>query len=241
MPRWHAPAGLVRSAPRPPTRPVVRQLGWRRGDTVTCHVGWRHRPVGGMFVKVVMDTKCVNAIRCLGAALPDKAKSGHPGAPMGCAPMAHALFAKVMRYSAKNPLWWNRDRFVLSNGHASSLQYAMLHLSGFGVSKDDLRNFRQLGSKTPGHPEAGVTPGVEVTTELQGAGIASRVVSLPCWELFLEQPEKYRRELLALGDSSVTVRVYVEAAIAMGFADMGFDRSISMTTFGVSAPRDDAW
>eukprot|EP01069_Polyplicarium_translucidae_P008736 Polyplicarium_translucidae@DN3250_c0_g1_i3.p1 len=82
---------------------------------------------------------------------------------------------------------------------------------------------------------------VAAAAELQGAGIASRVVSLPCWELFLEQPEKYRRELLALGDSSVTVRVYVEAAIAMGFADMGFDRSISMTTFGVSAPRDDAW
>eukprot|EP00978_Attheya_sp_CCMP212_P002708 scaffold5579_cov49-Attheya_sp.AAC.1 len=106
-----------------------------------------------------LELKCINSIRALSADQPQAANSGHPGAPMGCAPMAHLLWNETMVYSPSNPSWMNRDRFVLSNGHACALQYSMLHLSGYDVSMDDLKNFRQIGSKTPGHPESFVTPG----------------------------------------------------------------------------------
>ena len=105
------------------------------------------------------ELKCINSIRALSADMPSAAKSGHPGAPMGCAPMAHLLWSEVMDYSPSNPEWWNRDRFVLSNGHACALQYSMLHLAGYGLTMDDLKNFRQMGSVTPGHPENFMTPG----------------------------------------------------------------------------------
>eukprot|EP00033_Pygsuia_biforma_P000805 GCRY01000939.1.p1 GENE.GCRY01000939.1~~GCRY01000939.1.p1 ORF type:complete len:617 (-),score=189.92 GCRY01000939.1:1-1851(-) len=118
---------------------------------------------------------CINNIRVLAAEVVQKAKSGHPGAPMGCAPMAHALFSALMNFSPKNPEWLARDRFVLSNGHASALQYVMLHLCGYEVSMDDLKQFRQLDSITPGHPENHITPGVEVTTGPLGQGIANAV------------------------------------------------------------------
>eukprot|EP00586_Coscinodiscus_wailesii_P014105 CAMPEP_0172506676 /NCGR_PEP_ID=MMETSP1066-20121228/197222_1 /TAXON_ID=671091 /ORGANISM="Coscinodiscus wailesii, Strain CCMP2513" /LENGTH=601 /DNA_ID=CAMNT_0013283813 /DNA_START=228 /DNA_END=2029 /DNA_ORIENTATION=- len=103
------------------------------------------------------------------------ARSGHPGAPMGCAPMAHLLWSEVMTYDPKDPSWWNRDRFVLSNGHACALQYCMLHLTGYDLSVDDCKSFRQLGSKTPGHPENFVTAGVEVSTGPLGQGISNAV------------------------------------------------------------------
>ena len=106
-----------------------------------------------------LELKCVNTIRALGADMPQAANSGHPGAPMGCAPMAHLLWTEVMNYSPTDAKWYNRDRFVLSNGHACALQYAMLHLSGYDLSLDDLKQFRQLGSKTPGHPESFMTEG----------------------------------------------------------------------------------
>jgi len=121
------------------------------------------------------ELKCINTIRALSADMPSAAKSGHPGAPMGCAPMAHLLWSEVMNYSPSKPEWWNRDRFVLSNGHACALQYSMLHLSGYNLSMDDLKNFRQLGSKTPGHPENFVTDGVEVSTGPLGQGISNAV------------------------------------------------------------------
>ena len=105
------------------------------------------------------ELKCVNSIRALSADMPSAAKSGHPGAPMGCAPMAHLLWSEVMSYSPTNPEWWNRDRFVLSNGHACALQYSMLHLAGYGLTLDDLKNFRQMNSLTPGHPENFMTKG----------------------------------------------------------------------------------
>ena len=105
------------------------------------------------------ELKCVNTIRALSADMPQEANSGHPGAPMGCAPMAHLLWAEMMKYSASNPKWWNRDRFVLSNGHACALQYSMLHMAGYDLSIEDLKGFRSLGSKTPGHPENFVTAG----------------------------------------------------------------------------------
>ena len=119
--------------------------------------------------------RCINNIRVLSAETVGKAKSGHPGAPMGCAPMAHLLWGEFMNFNATDPKWVNRDRFVLSNGHACALLYSMLHLSGYQVSLDDLKSFRQLGSQTPGHPENFLTPGVEVSTGPLGQGISNAV------------------------------------------------------------------
>ncbi|KAM0945481.1 putative transketolase [Dioscorea sansibarensis] len=120
--------------------------------------------------------KSVNTIRFLAIDAVEKANSGHPGLPMGCAPMGHILYDEVMRYNPKNPYWFNRDRFVLSAGHGCMLQYALLHLAGYDSVKDeDLKSFRQWGSRTPGHPENFETPGVEVTTGPLGQGIANAV------------------------------------------------------------------
>lgn len=116
-----------------------------------------------------------NALRFLAADAVEQAKSGHPGAPLGMADMATVLWRKFLRHSPANPRWVNRDRFVLSNGHASMLLYGLLHLSGYDLGMDDLKNFRQLGSRTPGHPEFGHTPGVETTTGPLGQGIAMAV------------------------------------------------------------------
>ena len=121
------------------------------------------------------DELCINTIRALSADVVQGANSGHPGAPMGCAPMAHVLFSEVMKFSAGNLSWPNRDRFVLSNGHCCALQYVMLHLCGYDLSMDDLKNFRQLESKTPGHPESHMTGGIEVSTGPLGQGISNAV------------------------------------------------------------------
>lgn len=120
--------------------------------------------------------KSVNTIRFLAIDAVEKANSGHPGLPMGCAPMGHILYDEVMKYNPKNPYWFNRDRFVLSAGHGCMLQYALLHLAGYdSVQEEDLKQFRQWGSRTPGHPENFETPGVEVTTGPLGQGIANAV------------------------------------------------------------------
>lgn len=122
-----------------------------------------------------LQEKCVNTIRFLSADMVQKANSGHPGLPMGAAAMAFTLWANHLRHNPRNPKWINRDRFVLSGGHGSALLYSLLHLSGYDLSIDDLKNFRQWGSKTPGHPESGHTPGVETTTGPLGAGFANGV------------------------------------------------------------------
>jgi transketolase len=123
-----------------------------------------------------VDTLCVNSIRFLAVDAVNKSKSGHPGLPMGCAPMAYALWDKVLRHNPSNPKWFNRDRFVLSAGHGCMLLYALLHLTGYdSVSLEDIKQFRQWGSRTPGHPETFETAGVEVTTGPLGAGIANAV------------------------------------------------------------------
>ena len=116
-----------------------------------------------------------NAIRALAMDAVQAAKSGHPGAPMGMADMAEVLWGQFLKHNPGNPNWWDRDRFVLSNGHGSMLIYSLLHLTGYDVSLDDLKAFRQLGSKTPGHPELGYTPGVETTTGPLGQGLANAV------------------------------------------------------------------
>ncbi|MDE6058562.1 MAG: transketolase [Clostridia bacterium] len=117
----------------------------------------------------------VNAIRILSAEAIQKANSGHPGLPLGCAPIGYALFQKFLKFNNLDVNWDNRDRFILSAGHGSMLYYSLLYLYGFGLSKDDLASFRQLGSKTPGHPEYGQTLGVETTTGPLGQGIANAV------------------------------------------------------------------
>lgn len=119
-----------------------------------------------------IEEKAINTLRVLSVEAIDKANSGHPGLPMGAAPMAFTLWNKVMNHNPKNPNWFNRDRFVLSAGHGSALLYSLLHLFDYGLSIEDLKNFRQLGSNTPGHPEYGDTLGVEATTGPLGQGIA---------------------------------------------------------------------
>ena len=119
--------------------------------------------------------KTINNIRTLAADTVQKAKSGHPGAPMGMAPMAYAVWIKEMKHNPKDPAWKDRDRFVLSSGHASSLIYTMLHLTGYGLTMDDMKQFRQWGSKTPGHPEYRHTVGVETTSGPLGQGVANAV------------------------------------------------------------------
>ena len=121
------------------------------------------------------QTELANAIRALAMDAVQAAKSGHPGAPMGMADIAEVLWNRLMRHNPANPDWPNRDRFVLSNGHGSMLIYALLHLTGYELSTEDLKQFRQLHSKTPGHPEYGYTPGVETTTGPLGQGIANAV------------------------------------------------------------------
>ncbi|MBB2482823.1 transketolase [Bacillus sp. APMAM] len=121
------------------------------------------------------DQLAVTTIRTLSIDAIEKANSGHPGLPMGAAPMAYTLWTRFMNHNPKNPKWFNRDRFVLSAGHGSMLLYSLLHLSGYGLGMDELKNFRQWGSKTPGHPEYGHTDGVEATTGPLGQGIAMAV------------------------------------------------------------------
>jgi len=122
-----------------------------------------------------LQHRAINTLRFLAADAVQKANSGHPGLPMGAAAMAYTLWTRHLRHNPKNPNWFDRDRFVLSGGHGSMLLYALLHLTGYDLSLDDLKNFRQWGSPTPGHPEYGHTPGVEVTTGPLGQGFANGV------------------------------------------------------------------
>ena len=122
-----------------------------------------------------LDEACINAIRVLSMDAVQKADSGHPGTPMALAPLAYTLWMKHIRYNPADPKWLNRDRFVLSAGHASMLLYSVLYLTGYDLSLDDIKQFRQWGSRTPGHPEYGHTPGVETTTGPLGQGIANAV------------------------------------------------------------------
>ena len=122
-----------------------------------------------------LDQLCINTIRALTLDAVQKAKSGHPGLPLGAAPMAYVLWTRFLRHNPKNPKWENRDRFLLSAGHGSMLLYSLLHLTGYDLPLDEIKNFRQWGSRTPGHPEYGLTPGVEITTGPLGQGFANGV------------------------------------------------------------------
>ncbi|MGH7815678.1 MAG: transketolase [Candidatus Binataceae bacterium] len=123
----------------------------------------------------VLDQLCINSIRVLSIDAVQKANSGHPGTPMGMAPIAYLLFTRFLRHNPKNPQWFGRDRFVLSPGHACMLLYSSLYLTGYELTLDDIKQFRQLGSRTPGHPEYGITPGIETTTGPLGQGFGNAV------------------------------------------------------------------
>src|ERR1043165_5068213 len=122
-----------------------------------------------------LEIQCINTIRTLAMDAVQKANSGHPGTPMALAPVAYVLWDRHLRHNPANPNWPNRDRFVLSNGHASMLLYSLLYLTGYGLTLDEIKNFRQWGSKTPGHPENVLTRGVEITTGPLGQGFANGV------------------------------------------------------------------
>ena len=122
-----------------------------------------------------LDQLCIDTIRMLSIDMVQKANSGHPGLPLGAAPMAYVLWMQFLRHNPSNPQWYNRDRFVLSAGHGSALLYSMLHLTGYDLPMEQLKQFRQWGSKTPGHPEKNLTPGVDITTGPLGQGFANGV------------------------------------------------------------------
>src|SRR3989440_3867499 len=122
-----------------------------------------------------LDELCINTIRTLALDAVQRAESGHPGLPLGCAPLAYVLWTRFLRYNPHNPRWANRDRFLLSAGHGSMLIYSLLHLTGYDLPMSELKRFRQLHSKTPGHPENILTPGIEITTGPLGQGFANGV------------------------------------------------------------------
>ncbi|MEW6163470.1 MAG: transketolase [Pseudomonadota bacterium] len=168
-----------------------------------------------------------SAIRALAMDAVQKANSGHPGAPMGMAEIAEVLWNHHMRHNPTNPLWANRDRFVLSNGHGSMLIYALLHLTGYDVSIDDIKNFRQLHSKTPGHPEYGYTPGVETTTGPLGQGITNAVGMAMAEKLLAAEFNKPGHEIVDhrtwvfLGDGCLMEGISHEACALAGTWGLG--------------------
>src|SRR5665213_2980684 len=137
-----------------------------------------------------LDQLCINTVRFLSVDMVQKAKSGHPGMPLGAAPMAYLLWTRWLKHNPRNPHWADRDRFVLSAGHGSALLYSLLHLTGYDLSLVGIGNFRQWGSRTPGHPERGHTPGVEITTGPLGQGFGN-AVGMAMAERFLA--ERYNR------------------------------------------------
>lgn len=151
-----------------------------------------------------IDQLSVNAIRVLAADSVEKAKSGHPGAPLGTAPMMYELYANHLRHNPKDPKWENRDRFILSGGHGSAGLYALLHLFGYGLTMEDLKNFRQLNSLTPGHPEYGHTAAVDCTTGPLGSGL-SAAVGMAMAEQFLAS--RFNRPNYPIVDHNIFIEV----------------------------------
>src|SRR6187455_1196953 len=137
--------------------------------------------------KQALDKLCIDTIRTLSMDAVQKANSGHPGTPMALAPITYLLYTRVMKHNPQDADWWDRDRFVLSAGHASMLLYSMLYLTGYGLTLDDIKNFRQLGSPTAGHPEYGHAAGIETTTGPLGQGISNSVGLALAERMFAER------------------------------------------------------
>lgn len=173
------------------------------------------------------DGALANSIRALAMDAVEAAKSGHPGMPMGMAEIAVALWTRHLRHNPANPAWPNRDRFVLSNGHGSMLLYALLHLTGYALPMAELRRFRQLGSKTPGHPEYGYAPGIETTTGPLGQGFANAVGMALAEKLLAAQFNRPGFELVEhftyvfMGDGCMMEGVSHEAASLAGTLGLG--------------------
>ncbi len=173
-----------------------------------------------------------NAIRALAMDAVEAAKSGHPGMPMGMAEIATALWQRHLRHNPANPQWPDRDRFVLSNGHGSMLLYALLHLTGYDLPRDELKRFRQLNSKTPGHPEVGVTPGVETTTGPLGQGFANAVGMALAEKLLAAQFNRPghaivdHRTYVFVGDGCLMEGLSHEAASLAG--TLGLDKLVAL-------------
>ncbi len=174
-----------------------------------------------------IDNLCVNTIRTLSIDMVGKANSGHPGLPLGASPLAYALWAGSLKFSPSDPAWFDRDRFVLSAGHGSSMLYSMLHLYGFGLEMEDLKNFRQLGSLTPGHPEYRHTKGVEMTTGPLGQGFATAVGMALAEKLLAQKlnspefPLVDHHTYVLCGDGDLMEGVSYEAASLAGTMKLG--------------------
>ncbi len=174
-----------------------------------------------------IDTQTINAIRFLSADAVQRAESGHPGAPMGLAPVAYTLWTRHLRHSPKSPDWPDRDRFVLSAGHASMLLYSLLHLTGYDLPMEELKNFRQWGSKTPGHPEAHLTAGVETTTGPLGQGFANGVGMALAERLLADQFNTPEHEIVdhytyaLVSDGDVMEGIAQESASLAGHLGLG--------------------
>lgn len=165
-----------------------------------------------------LDVECVNTIRCLAVDQVNAANSGHPGAPVGMAPMAYVLFKHFLHFDPKDPEWTNRDRFVLSNGHASALLYSLLHVFGYPLSLDQLRQFRQIHSHTPGHPERDLSLGIEITTGALGQGVANAVgMAIAAKAAAAKYPGVYSNKVVCtVGDGCLQEGVASEACSLAG-------------------------
>ena len=174
-----------------------------------------------------IDELSINTIRTLAMDAVQAANSGHPGAPMGLAPLGYVLYTRTMRHNPANPRWPNRDRFVLSNGHACMLQYALLHLCGYDLPLDEIKRFRQWGSRCPGHPEYGLTPGIEVTTGPLGQGFANGVGFALAEAILAERFNRRGHEIVnhrtyvVCGDGDMEEGISSEAASLAGNLGLG--------------------
>jgi len=179
-----------------------------------------------------LETLAIDVVRGLAMDAPHAARSGHQGTAMALAPLAHVLWTRILTYDAADPTWPDRDRFILSAGHASILLYSMLYLTGHGLTLDDIRAFRQWGSATPGHPEVGHTAGVEVTTGPLGQGLANGV-GMAIAERNLRA--RFGSELTACGSSSVSLDDLILSADALPAGQFGIfymGDGVSFTPFG---------
>lgn len=174
-----------------------------------------------------LDELCINSIRFLAVDAIQKANSGHPGAPLGMAPMAYVLWDRFLKHNPKDPQWPDRDRFILSAGHASAMLYALLHLTGYDISLDEVKQFRQWGSKTPGHPEYGIAPGVEATTGPLGQGFANGVGMAIAQSVLAEHYNRPGYELFdhyiyaIISDGDLEEGITAEAASMAGTFKLG--------------------